>query len=276
MISKTVLLPFLNVATRSLEDIGALALFSWKVFKTWLTTKGNFKPILEQVNEVTFRSLGTVIFSGIFVGAILVIQFYLMLSRYDAAVLLGGLNTSAIVREVGPLIISFLIAGKIGAFTAAELGTMRVTEQIDAIECLGTNPIQYLVLPRFAGIVFSSVLLLAIGLMVSILGAMGVATVLYGINPLQYASSMERFTGPWTIFSGAFKCVIYAFIVACVCCYRGYHASGGASGVGRAVTYAAVFTNFYIVIANYVSSHILEILHDWILLAGALIKRGML
>src|SRR4029077_12204370 len=123
----------------------------------------------------SWRSLLTVMFSGVFVGAIMVVQFSMMLGKYDALSFLGGLNTSALVREVGPLIISFLLAGKIGAFTAAELGTMRVTEQIDAIECLGTNPIQYLIVPRFVGIVISSVILLLIGLLISIGGAMLVA-----------------------------------------------------------------------------------------------------
>src|SRR4029077_13624236 len=133
----------------------------------------------------SWRSLLTVMFSGVFVGAIMVVQFSMMLGKYDALSFLGGLNTSALVREVGPLIISFLLAGKIGAFTAAELGTMRVTEQIDAVECLGTARAQYLIVPRFLGIVLSSLILLEIGLIVSIMGALGVATALGKSNPLQ-------------------------------------------------------------------------------------------
>jgi phospholipid/cholesterol/gamma-HCH transport system permease protein len=201
-------------------------------------------------------------FSGIFVGAILVLQFNQILEKYDAQVLLGGLNTSAIIREVGPLIISFLLAGKVGAFTAAELGTMRVTDQIDAIECLGTNSLDYLILPRFYGILFSSLLLLGVSLLISIAGAMVVAQLFCGINFLQFASSIPRFTGPWTIFSGVFKSFIYGSIVASVSCFQGFHATGGAQGVGRAVTRAALYTNFYIVIANFLSSRFLEFMYD--------------
>jgi phospholipid/cholesterol/gamma-HCH transport system permease protein len=246
----------MRLLERFLHDIGSITLFYWQVLRTWARTSGNTRPIIEQIAYVSIRSLPTVAFAGLFVGAILVRQFNQILVQYDAQSFLGGLNTSSVVREVGPLIISFLLAGKIGAYTAAELGTMRVTEQIDAIQCLGTNPIQYLIVPRFVGIVISSLLLLCLGLLISIAGAMVVANVLCGINFLQFATSIPRFTDGWTVAGGMFKSVVYGTIVAGVACHRGYTASGGARGVGKAVTQAAVFTNFYIVIANYVTSHL--------------------
>ena len=241
-----------------LHDLGAISIFLARVARTWLTTEGNFKPVMEQVAYVSIRSLSTVAFAGMFVGAILVLQFNQILAQYDAQSFLGGLNTSSVVREVGPLIISFLLAGKIGAYTAAELGTMRVTEQIDAIECLGTNPIQYLIVPRFIGIVISSVILLFIGLLISIGGAMLVANYLCGVNPLQFAVSVPRFTDGWTIGGGMFKSLVYGVIVGGVACHRGFTASGGARGVGKAVTMAAVYTNLYIVIANFITSDIID------------------
>ena len=241
-----------------LHEFGGIFLFLKKILHTYLKTSGNTRPIIGQIAYVAIRSIPTVAFSGVFVGAILVLQFNLILAQYDAQAFLGGLNTSAVVREVGPLIISFLLAGKIGAFTAAELGTMRVTEQIDAIQCLGTNPIQYLVVPRFMAIVISSVILLIIGLCISVGGSMLVAGILCGINPLQYLSSIPRFTGVWTVTCGMFKSLVYGIIVAGVACYKGYSASGGARGVGKAVTQAAIYTNLYIVIANYLTSFFLE------------------
>jgi phospholipid/cholesterol/gamma-HCH transport system permease protein len=243
-----------------LHDLGGLTLFYLQVVRTFFRTHGNLKPILEQFVFVFTRSLATVIFAGIFVGAILVLQFNQILAQYDAQIFLGGLNTSSVVREVGPLIISFLLAGKVGAFTAAELGTMRVTEQIDAVRCLGTNPIQYLIVPRFGGIVISSVLLLFVGLMVSIVGAMFVASVLCGVNFLQYVESIPRFTDGWTITAGMIKSLVYGTIVAGVACHKGFTATGGARGVGRAVTLAAVYTNLYIVIANFVMGYLLDYL----------------
>src|SRR4051794_32204194 len=105
-----------------LHELGAIWLFSVQVFRVFCQTKGNFHPIMSQIASVSIRTLSTVILAGVFVGAILVLQLNLILAKYDAQTFLGGLNTSTVVREVGPLIISFLLAGKIGAFTAAELG----------------------------------------------------------------------------------------------------------------------------------------------------------
>jgi phospholipid/cholesterol/gamma-HCH transport system permease protein len=244
--------------TAALEELGRFTLFTLKVIRTARTTRGNLRPILAQIADVSIRSLPTVAFAGVFVGAILVLEFNVMLLQYDAQSFLGGLNTSAVVREVGPLIISFLLAGKVGAYTAAELGTMRVTEQIDAIECLGTNPIQYLIVPRFVGIIVSSLILLGLGLMVSILGSLVVAATLCGINPLQYLTSVPRFTDFTTVAGGMFRSLVYGSIVAAVACYQGYNASGGARGVGRAVTLAAVYTNLYIVIANFLTANFLD------------------
>jgi phospholipid/cholesterol/gamma-HCH transport system permease protein len=240
------------------SKLGSIVLFDKKILTTALSTKNNGRAICTQILEVTQRTFWTVAFSGVFVGAILVLQFYSMLQEQGAESLLGGLNTSAIIREVGPLIISFLIAGKIGAFTAAELGTMRVTDQISAMECLGADPYQHLILPRFAAIIISSVVLLLIGMMISILGSMWVASVFCGVNPLQYIESISKFTDAWTLFCGITKCEIYALIVATMSCYEGFHASNGAQGVGQAVTRTAVMTNLFIVLANYFSSRMLD------------------
>lgn len=252
-----------------LHELGSFGIFLRCVWKTFLGTRGNLGPILGQISYVSMRSLPTVAISGIFVGAILVLQFNLMLEQYGSQSLLGGLNTSAVIRQVGPLIISFLLAGKIGAFTAAELGTMRVTEQIDAIECLGTNPIQYLIVPRFIGIVISSVILLSMGLMVSVAGSMLVASAFCGVNPLLYASSIQKFTTLGTLAGGMFQSIVYGIIVAGVSCHKGYTASGGARGVGKAVTQAAIYTNFYIVIANFITSSLLTYIEDLLRFSGS-------
>ena len=242
----------------ALGELGGIVLFLREIVRTFLKTHGNLEPIAAQVISVTLRSLPTVAFAGVFVGAILVLQFNQILASYDAQSFLGGLNTSSVIRQVGPLLISFLLAGKIGAFAAAELGTMRVTEQIDAIQCLGTNPIQYLIVPRFFGILISSLILVLLGLIISVFGSMGVASLLCGINPLQYIQSIPRFTDIGTMVGGMFQTAVYGTIVGAVACHKGYTASGGARGVGRAVTLAAIYTNFYITLANFVTSEIIS------------------
>lgn len=253
----------MSVVLGFFHEIGGLFLFSRNVRRTWMSSLGESMPlVIEQIGYVGMRSLSTVCFAGFFVGAILVIQLNLMLAQYEAQSMLGGLNTSACIREVGPLIISFLLAGKVGAYTTAELGTMRVTEQIDAIRCLGTNPLKYLVVPRFIAIVACSLLLLVFGLLVGLAGSMLVASTLYNINPLQYLQTVPRFAGGWTVFCGVAKSFVYGSIVASVSTYKGYNATGGAKGVGRAVTECAVYTNLLIVLANSFMSIVLNAMHE--------------
>lgn len=253
---------FLGVVIHTLEELGGGWIFFRRVLRTYRKTSGYKDAIIQQIADVSTRTIGTVIFAGLFVGAILVLQFDVMLRRFDAQTLLGGLNTSATIREIGPMIISFLLAGKIGAYTTAELANMRVTEQIDAVESLGVSPIQYLIIPRFIAIVLSSVVLLAIGLSVSVVGSIFVAQTFSGMNMYQYIASIPRFAGAWTIFEGLVRSIIFSTIVATVSTYKGYTATGGARGVGRAVTQSAIYINVYIVIANFISSSLLEWIHD--------------
>jgi phospholipid/cholesterol/gamma-HCH transport system permease protein len=255
-----------------LHEFGGAWLFTGKVLRIYRRTSGYGKPIIAQVAEVSMRTMSTVIFAGVFVGAILVLQFDAMLRRFDAQALLGGLNTSATIREVGPLIISFLLAGKIGAYTTAELASMRVTEQIDAVESLGTDPIQYLIIPRFFGIVLSSVILLSIGLFVSVAGAVVVAQSFSGMNIYQYIASIPRFAGAWTLFEGLVRSTLFSTIVATISTFKGYTASGGARGVGKAVTQSAIYINIYIVLANFISTSLLEWIHDFVYWLAALLE----
>jgi phospholipid/cholesterol/gamma-HCH transport system permease protein len=265
----------MNPILSTLHELGGACMFFRRVLETFRKTSGYKDAIIKQVAEVATRTMSTVIFAGIFVGAIMVLQFDTMLKRFDAEALLGGLNTSSTVREIGPLIISFLLAGKIGAFTTAELANMRVTEQIDAIESLGTDSIQYLIVPRFIAIILSSVVLLAMGLTVSIFGAIFVAS-FSGINFYQYISSIPRFVGGWTLFEGLVRSLIFSTIVATISTYKGFTATGGARGVGKAVTESAIYINVYIVVANFISSSILEWLHDLLYFVLHLIDKVML
>ena len=262
-----------NALFHQLHEFGGAWIFLIRILRTTKKTTGHWDAILFQIAEVSTRTMSTVIFAGLFVGAILVLQFDVMLRRFDAQMLLGGLNTSATIREVGPLIISFLLAGKIGAYTTAELANMRVTEQIDAIESLGTNPIQYLIIPRFFAIILSSVVLLAIGLSVSVVGAIIVAEIFSGMNLYQYISSIPRFAGGWTLFEGLVRSTLFSTVVATISTYKGFTASGGARGVGRAVTQSAIYINVYIVIVNFISSSLLEWIHDLFYWIIALVER---
>lgn len=247
-----------------IEDLGGGVEFVAQVFSTGIKKPCPAQALCDQIWQVTVQSLSTVSMAGFFVGAIMTIQFTLQMKVFGALGYLGGLATSGTIREVGPLLIAFLLSGKIGAYTSAELGTMRVTEQIDAIRCLGADPIQELILPRYLGIVISSFLLLAIGLLMAVFGGMFMGRFFSGISPQEYVRHIPTIVTGYSVAIGLFKCLIFSIVLSSVCTYRGYFAAGGSKGVGRAVIGTAVISMVGIVIADWLTSLIAEtVLKAW-------------
>jgi phospholipid/cholesterol/gamma-HCH transport system permease protein len=248
-----------------LEDVGGGVQFVGEVLRTAVRKPCSLEALTDQIWKVSIQSLPTTSMAGFFVGAIMTVQFTLQMKQFGALGYLGGLSTSGTVREVGPLLIAFLLSGKVGAFTSAELGTMRVTEQIDAIRCLGADPIQELILPRYLGIVISSFMLLGVGLIMAIFGGMLMGQFFAGINPSEYLRHIPTIVTSYSVVSGLFKCLIFALILASVCTYKGYNTTGGSKGVGRSVINTAVTTMVGIVIADWLTSQISEaVLNAWI------------
>ena len=147
-----------------------------------------------------------------------------------------------------------MLSGKVGAYTSAELATMKVTEQIDAIRCLGTNPIQYIIAPRMVAVVVSSFLLLIIGLMVGIGGGVLVSNTHLDISALSYVQNIPHLVNWWSVATGLFKSFVFGVIIGAICCYKGYTTSEGAVGVGKTVRTTAVETLVSIIIADFVIS----------------------
>ncbi len=253
LVEKSVTLSFVRDI---IQDIGREMIFLKELYDHIKKYGVNFRAVLIQVDKVTFQSLTTVAFSGFFVGAILVIQFTVQIQEFGALGFLGGLVTSSTVRQVGPLLIAFMLSGKIGAYTTAELGTMKVTEQIDAIRCLGADPIRELILPRFIGIIIASFFLLTMGIFASILGGLVMAMLYTGTNPPEYLRHVTTLVAFSSVLSGMFKCFVFAFMLSTVCTFKGYHASGGARGVGQAVIQTAVYTMIGIVTTDWLTTHI--------------------
>jgi phospholipid/cholesterol/gamma-HCH transport system permease protein len=248
----------LKLITDLIEDLGGCLLFLKDVITTAWRSPCTFEEVCEQVWKVTIQSLPTTAMAGFFVGAIMTVQFTMQISAFGALGYLGGLSTSATVREIGPLLIAFLLSGKVGAFTSAELGTMQVTEQIDAVRCLGANPLQEIILPRFIGIIISSFVLLAAGLMMSVFGGMLLGYFFTHINPEEYARHIPTIVNRFSVGSGLFKCLCFAIVLAAICTYKGYTARGGAKGVGRAVVSTAVMTMVGIVVMDWLTSLLSE------------------
>ncbi len=241
-----------------IDDIGGGILFFNQTISTAFRTKLKTDVIFDQIWRVTINSLPTTALAGFFVGAIMTVQFTLQIKEFGALGYLGGLATSGTIREVGPLLIAFMLSGKVGAFTSAELGTMRVTEQIDAIRCLGANPFQEIILPRFIAIIVASFFLLAIGLGMSIFGGLLLGVFFSGITAEEYLRHIPTIVVLPSIIGGLFKCFIFAIVLASICTYKGFTASGGAKGVGRAVVSTAVATMVGLVFADFVTTLISE------------------
>lgn len=240
--------------TRILGEIGGCALFIAEIFSTSFRNGVQVHETFFQIWRVTIQSLSTTALAGFFVGAIMTVQFTLQVKAFGALGYLGGLATSGTIREVGPLLIAFMLSGKVGAFTSAELGTMRVTEQIDAIRCLGANPIKEIIFPRFIAIIISSFFLLVIGLFASIFGGVLLGVFFSGITVEEYLRHIPQIVQISSILSGLFKCFVFAFILASICTYKGYTTTGGAKGVGRAVVQTAVYTMVGLVVADWLTS----------------------
>lgn len=244
----------MNPLVRFLDDLGQCVLFVKELLRILFFQGCPTRLVFEQIWSVTMQSLSTTAMAGFFVGAIMTVQFTMQVSEFGALGFLGGLATSATIREVGPLLIAFMLSGKVGAFTSAELGTMRVTEQIDAVRCLGANPLKELILPRFIGIIVSSFFLLVAGLMMSIAGGLLLGIVFSGINPEEYVRHIPTVVSLGSIVSGLFKCLAFAVLLASICTYKGYSTTGGAKGVGQSVVKTAVATMVGIVFVDWATS----------------------
>ncbi len=237
--------------TALLSAIGQHVEFFLGLLRTSLFSRFESREFTSQLASIGWRSLPTTLTAGVFTGAIMAVQFHLQLKDFGAEATLGGLNTSGTLREVGPILIAFMLAGKVGAFTSAELGTMKVTDQIQAIRCLGVDPVAFLVVPRFWAVVLSSVLLLAFGLVVSVTGGMIASYFVGGVNPQQYLSMIPRFAAAETVALACVKALVFGVLMGHLCCANGYWTEGGTQGVGRAVRTTAVQSMVAIVLADF-------------------------
>ncbi len=245
------------------EGFGSLNLFFFRSLVLLCRNGVSMRSTLAQMYQSGVHSLSTTVVAGLFVGAIMAIQINMQLVDFGAEAFLGGLSTSVTIRNVGPVLIAFILSGKVGAYTSAELGTMRVTDQIDAIRCLGTDPLVYLVLPRLVAVIASSFILLVVGLMVTIAGGLILSWVKLGVSPEAFLQNVPTIVNGTSLAMGMTKSLVFGLLIGVTCCYRGYHATGGAAGVGRTVRQAAVQTLVAIIIADFALTETFKIATDW-------------
>lgn len=233
------------------EEIGGVFTFLQSLWKLLLKKGVRISDVVNQMYEVGVHSVPITVMSGMFVGAIMAIQINEQLKDFGAQSFLGGLTTSVTIRDVGPVLIGFLLSGKVGAYTTAELGTMKVTDQIAALECLGINALEFIVLPRLVAVVFSSFLLLVIGLSLTVVGGAYFSMLALKINLQNYVNNIPQLITGASVIVGICKSFVFGLLIGVISCYKGYSTTGGAEGVGRAVKSGSVTVLVWIIIFDF-------------------------
>jgi phospholipid/cholesterol/gamma-HCH transport system permease protein len=215
-----------------------------------------FRLISRQFIDIGYYSLPVVGMTTLFTGMVLALQSYTGFTRFNAEGAIAGVVVLSVTRELAPVLAGLMVAGRVGASMAAEIGTMRVTEQIDALSTLSVNPYKYLIAPRIiAGTIMLPVLVL-IGDLIGVFGGYLVSVYSLGFNPVSYLSQSWDILEYMDVMSGLYKAGAFGFIVAIMGCYHGFHSGRGAQGVGAATTYAVVSSSILILICNYTMTQV--------------------
>ena len=203
-------------------------------------------------SEFAYFSLPVVALTAIFSGMVIALQSFTGFSRFNAESAVASIVVLSVVRELGPVLAGLMVAGRVGAAMAAELGTMRVTDQIDALGTLSTNPMKYLVAPRLLAGTLALPLLVVVADVLGVMGGFIIATIKIGLNPTTYLINTFSFMTAADVISGLAKAAVFGFLIALMGCYHGYNSRGGAQGVGAATTSAVVVASILILAGDYV------------------------
>lgn len=235
-----------------LEHIGKYFLMLRQVFKRPQKRKVFWELLFREIEDLGLKSLGIIMFISFFIGGVVAIQTALNVdSEFIPKYLIGFATKRSMILEFGPTFTSIILAGKVGSYITSSIGTMRVTEQIDALEVMGVNSLNYLVLPKVVAALFFYPFLVLIAMMLGIFGgwAAGMLTDLF--YNVDYVNGIRMDFNPFFIKYAMIKTVVFAFVIATVPAYHGYYVKGGSLEVGRASTQAVVWTSVAIIMLNY-------------------------
>ena len=234
-----------------LAAAGRLVNFAGMALATAFSPPFYPRAMLRQMVEIGYFSLPVVGLTAIFTGMVLALQSYTGFSRFAAEGAVATVVVLSVTRELGPVIAGLMVAGRVGAAMAAEIGTMRVTDQIDALTTLSTNPLRYLVLPRLIAGLVTLPLLVVVADIIGVFGGSLVGVYRFGFNPSAYLARTQQYLETSDVVSGLVKAAAFGFIVALMGCYHGYYSRGGAQGVGQATTAAVVSASILILFFDY-------------------------
>lgn len=243
---------FLNsTSARFFESVGDYLLFIAQVFWVTLRHPPSFSIIRDQMYEVGVMSLPVVAITGFSTGMVLAAQSFFQLSDKGLASATGLMVAKAMFVELGPVLTAFMVTGRVGAAMCAELGTMRVTEQIDALRSMAVDPLAYLVAPRFIAGTLMLPILTVFSSIMGIIGGYVIAVDYYGMSSTSFLDPLPIHITTFDLVSGIIKAFVFGVIIVTISCYRGMRTSGGAAGVGRATTNSVVICYSVILIGNF-------------------------
>jgi len=231
--------------------IGRVALFFAKALFHILRPPWYLREFLTQLIQIGWLSLPVVGLTALFTGGALALQIYAGGSRFNAEAVVPSIVAIGMARELGPVLGGLMVAGRVASAIAAEIATMKVTEQIDALVTLSTNPMKYLTAPRILAATLTLPILVAVGDSIGIFGGYLVGTTRLGFNQVNYIQNTVDFLEFWDVGSGLVKGAVFGFLVALMGCFHGMNSGRGARGVGRATTNAVVSASILILAANY-------------------------
>lgn len=242
----------------SCTSAGLFTMFFFRAIRTALSTTLKIKKVLVQVNAIGIESLNIVILTGTFSGMVFALQSYIGFQRVGGEQFIGAIVALGMIRELGPVLTGLMVTGRAGSAIAAEIGTMRITEQIDALRTLRIDTFQYLVIPRIvAGVIVTPILSL-FAMIFGIAGGYFVCTYMLQLNPEDYINNIKTYVEVYDITGGLIKSAFFGLILSWVGCYKGFYTTGGARGVGTATTQSVVLSSILILISNKVLTSMLE------------------
>jgi phospholipid/cholesterol/gamma-HCH transport system permease protein len=221
---------------------GEMTLFLFRMCGWLFTHLPRRSVLLICMYQIGVQSLSVVMITGAFIGMVMAVQSYDQFRFMHLETNLGAVINISLVKELGPVLAATMLAGRVGSSMAAELGTMKITEQIDALSVLGANPVHFLVVPRFLACVLLIPMLTVMADAAGVVGGWLISTQVCGIDNLHYWNHTEYYIGPFELFSGLVKSVFFGGVISVVSCQRGFNCRAGAEGVGRAATEAFVFS----------------------------------
>ncbi len=245
------LAPIGRIVLGFLAATGRLVIFAFHGLRHAVLPPFYLRLTGRQMMSIGYFSLPVVGLTALFTGMVLALQIYVGSARFNAESAVATIVVIGITRELGPVLTGLIVAGRVAAAMAAEIGTMRVTEQIDALVTLSTNPFKYLVAPRLIAGLTMLPLLVVVADIIGVLGGYLVSIESLGFNPATYLHNTFNFLEPIDVISGLVKAAVFGFIISLMGCYQGFHSKGGAKGVGRATTEAVVSASILILASNY-------------------------